>query len=145
MYNKKYLHLPLQFLHGMEFWWYRYVLLIFQHDFCWNFCRNSILADGLYELSFHNCFNLKLNAKELEIKSLKMALAEENYVDGERHYLSNGDMPLPMVYGFCSILFFVATFIWLGVLRQQNQTVSYQFWIIIYDSSLVSRRWWLDI
>ena len=54
-----------------------------------------------------------------------MALAEENYVDGERHYLSNGDMPLPMVYGFCSILFFVATFIWLGVLRQQNQTVSH--------------------
>ena len=87
---------------------------------------NPILADGLYELSFHNCFNLKVDAKELEIKSLKMALAEENYVDGERHYLSNGDMPLPMVYGFYSILFFVATFIWLGVLRQQNQTVSYQ-------------------
>ena len=83
-----------------------------------------ILADGLYELSFHNCFNLNVASKELKIKSLKMALAEVNYVSEERHYLSNGDMPLPMVYGFCSILFFIATFVWLGVLRQQNQTVS---------------------
>lgn len=86
----------------------------------WNF---GDTADGLYELSFHNCFNLNVQSKELKIKSLKMALAEVNYVSGERHYLSNGDMPLPMVYGFCSILFFIATFVWLGVLRQQNQTV----------------------
>jgi len=50
------------------------------------------LAEGLYELTFHNCFNLE--EERLHIKTIKMDLVEKN---GDAHYLSTGEMPLPMV------------------------------------------------
>ena len=46
---------------------------------------------GLYELTFHNCFNL--HEDRISMKEIKMELTEMN---GE-HYLSTGEMPLPMV------------------------------------------------
>ena len=51
----------------------------------------TILAVGLYELSFYNCFNR--HEEQLAIKTLEMNLVEMN---GE-HYLTTGEIPLPMV------------------------------------------------
>lgn len=91
-----------------------------QHIFEWTFSLAWTFdesAVGLYELTFHNCFNREKDI--LDISELKMDLIEMN---GE-HYLSTGEMPLPMVYGFVSVLFFIATFMWLIVLRQQDTVV----------------------
>ena len=119
----------------------------------WNFTTG---ADGLYELTFHNCFNAKedieFHMSQFHLKALvflestksertfwnisfwyiiyvsdflnRLKVIEQNYdANFERHYLSSGDIALPMVYGFCAVLFFLATFIWLGVLRQKDHTV----------------------
>jgi len=89
-------------------------------DMKWNF---GVGADGLYELTFHNCFNLKEQIS-FKMQQLDIKVIEANYdAAGEMHYLSSGDIALPMVYGFCAVLFFLATFIWLAVLRQKDHTV----------------------
>lgn len=95
-------------------------ILDFSFDMTWNFTTG---ADGLYELTFHNCFNAKEDI-EFHMSQFHLKVIEQNYdANFERHYLSSGDIALPMVYGFCAVLFFLATFIWLGVLRQKDHTV----------------------
>lgn len=95
-------------------------IMDFKFEMNWNFTDG---ADGLYELTFHNCFNLKEKIS-FNLKNLDLKVVEANYdVEGEKHYLSSGDIALPMVYGFCAVLFFLATFIWLAVLRQKDHTV----------------------
>jgi hypothetical protein len=107
---------------------------IYQFQITWKFGEQ---AEGLYELTFHNCFNLK-ESSTIKVENMEMHLTEKNFLCNslhpissqfqngtcvEAHYLSSGDMPLPMVYGFCSFLFFLAFLVWLAVLRQKNQEV----------------------
>lgn len=84
---------------------------VFSENFTKNLI-NSIIAVGLYELSFHNCFNR--NNEILAIDTLSMKLVEMN---GE-HYLSTGEIPLPMVNYFpAQIYFLIEMFLglWRGV------------------------------
>lgn len=98
---------------------------IYQFQILWKF---KDTAEGLYELTFRNCFNLK-ESSTIKVANMDMHLTEKNFLynirehKSEAHYLSSGDMPLPMVYGFCSFLFFLAFLVWMAVLRQQNQEV----------------------
>lgn len=90
------------------------IAMKYKFTMTWHFSK--VETNGLYELSFHNCFNRK---RELLPVTIDMHLTEKN---GE-HYLGMGEVQFAMVYGFMAILFLVAGFLWLGILRQKSQTV----------------------
>jgi len=67
---------------------------------------------GLYNLYFHNCFNYKYpDAVKI---NLELHMIEHN----ENTYLSAGEIPLPIIYGFMSAGFFLTACVWTVYLRR---------------------------
>ncbi|XP_077986317.1 protein GPR108-like isoform X2 [Glandiceps talaboti] len=74
--------------------------------------------EGLYNLYFHNCYNLKDNDKKPI--SLKIEIEEVNPND---NYLSAGEIPLPSLFFTMSVIFFLTSCFWLYVLRKYREDV----------------------
>ena len=68
--------------------------------------------DGLYNLYFHNCFNYD-NPDAVKI-NLELHMIEHN----ENTFLSAGEIPLPVMYGFMSAGFFLTACFWAAYLRK---------------------------
>ncbi|XP_070532349.1 protein GPR107-like isoform X2 [Ptychodera flava] len=73
--------------------------------------------EGLYNLYFHNCHNLKEEKVQI---SLSVAIEE---VNTNENYLSAGEIPLPSLFFTMSVLFFVTAWVWLYILRKHKEDV----------------------
>ncbi|XP_054719453.1 protein GPR107-like [Uloborus diversus] len=89
-------------------------------------------AVGLYSLYVHNC---PADDKLPLFINLSIAIVEHN---GE-NYLSAGEMPLPKLYFFMSVIFFVAGCVWISVLRRKRDEVfkiHYLMAVLVFLKSL---------
>ncbi|XP_028410942.1 protein GPR107-like isoform X2 [Dendronephthya gigantea] len=85
---------------------------------------------GLYNTFFHNCHGGIGNSVDMTI-----TVVEEN--DG--NYLSAGDAPLPMVFGFFAVVFSILSCIWFYILRQywsETFKVHYLMFLLVLLKSL---------
>jgi hypothetical protein len=86
----------------------------------------NIAHPGLYALFFYNCKGFADSAAELQpIPVTFTALATLYYLDenGGRNYLSYGERNLPLVFFMFALLFFLAAFVWMKMLMQQQQFI----------------------
>jgi len=75
---------------------------IYSHD-------DKIKKRGFYTLYFVNCNKAKVD--------FELALSQYNiYADGD-NYLSVGDSPLPSIYFFTFVMYFIACIVWMYDLR----------------------------
>lgn len=82
---------------------------------------------GLYNLYFHNCFNYGLeNTHSQVLVDLEMQMIEHN----KNNFLSAGDIPLPLMYGFMSCGFFMASIIWTIYLHKQRVWLYKIHWLM---------------
>ena len=77
--------------------------------------------EGLYSLFFHNCQNFALYGKSFRSTRVDLSLfMEERNFDS---YLSAGEISLPNLYFFLSIIFFMLGVLWASVLRSRQENV----------------------
>nr|XP_006819044.1 PREDICTED: protein GPR107-like [Saccoglossus kowalevskii] len=90
--------------------------------------------EGLYNLYFHNCHNLK--ADEDIPLSLTIKIEERN---PNNNYLSAGEIPLPTLFFTMSVVFFITACFWVYILRKYRDDVfkiHYLMLSLIYLKSL---------
>uniref|UniRef100_H3B815 G protein-coupled receptor 108 n=1 Tax=Latimeria chalumnae TaxID=7897 RepID=H3B815_LATCH len=80
--------------------------------------------EGLYNLNFHNCYNLQ-PGKENAINIL-VEITEKN----PGGYLSAAEMPLPLLYIIMSGFFFTAAMFWVYILLKHRYNVFKIHWLM---------------
>ncbi|XP_073722520.1 protein GPR108-like [Misgurnus anguillicaudatus] len=81
-------------------------------------------SQGLYNLEFHNCHNLKERAQSPY--SLNVKIIEKN----PNGYLSASEIPLPRLYISMAAIFFIAAIIWTYTLLKYRYSVFKIHWLM---------------
>ncbi|KAL7647114.1 UNVERIFIED_CONTAM: hypothetical protein RMT77_002372 [Armadillidium vulgare] len=77
----------------------------------------SKAEEGLYSLSFYNCYNYNPNVQSAVEMILKVEEKNAN------NYLSAGKIPLPALYFMMSLLFFLSACFWFFLLKKSKEPV----------------------
>ncbi|MCL4130154.1 UNVERIFIED_CONTAM: hypothetical protein GTU68_014515, partial [Idotea baltica] len=78
---------------------------------------SSVEEEGLYSLSFHNCYNYHPELKSTVDMTLKVEEKNPN------NYLSAGKIPLPALYFMMSLIFFLSACFWFFILKNSKEPV----------------------
>ncbi|XP_066563914.1 protein GPR108 isoform X2 [Amia ocellicauda] len=82
------------------------------------------MSEGLYNLNFHNCFNMQ-PAKDSPF-NVSVEITERN----PGGYLSASEMPLPLLYIVMSAFFFAAAIFWVYILMKHRFNVFKIHWLM---------------
>ncbi|XP_035262013.1 protein GPR108 [Anguilla anguilla] len=82
------------------------------------------LAEGLYSLNFHSCYNLVPGVSNPY--NLNVEVIEQN----PGGYLSAAEIPLPLLFISMAIVFFVAAMVWVYTLMQHRYSVFKIHWLM---------------
>lgn len=96
-----------------------------QHGDSYNFSFRLMMSassQGLYNLDFHNC----LNVKPLSPYSLHVEITEKN----PNGYLSASEIPLPRLYISMAAIFFIAAVVWTYTLLKYRHSVFKIHWLM---------------
>nr|XP_014342922.1 PREDICTED: protein GPR108 [Latimeria chalumnae] len=94
------------------------------YSFSFHVKIGSKSEEGLYNLNFHNCYNLQ-PGKENAINIL-VEITEKN----PGGYLSAAEMPLPLLYIIMSGFFFTAAMFWVYILLKHRYNVFKIHWLM---------------
>ncbi|XP_018588300.1 protein GPR107 isoform X2 [Scleropages formosus] len=96
------------------------------YSFQFHFNISTDDQQGLYNFYFHNCYNMETPNAELLHFSLDIEIEEKNPTS----YLSAGEIPLPKLYIFMSMFFFLIGTLWVHVLRTRSADVYKIHWLM---------------
>ncbi|XP_036394220.1 protein GPR108 [Megalops cyprinoides] len=82
------------------------------------------LAEGLYNLNFHSCYNMRPAASTPY--SLSVEIIEKN----PGGYLSAAEIPLPLLYISMAAIFFTAAVVWVYTLMKHRYSVFKIHWLM---------------
>ncbi|XP_043914078.1 protein GPR107-like [Protopterus annectens] len=77
---------------------------------------NTFEEEGVYSISFHNCYGRDLKKSQKVSFNLDIHIEEKN----PESYLSAGEIPLPKLYISMSLFFLIAGAVWVHVLRKRR-------------------------
>ncbi|XP_048473921.1 protein GPR107-like [Rhincodon typus] len=86
----------------------------------------SPAEEGLYTLSFHNCYKIPSEKKKAVAFDMTIDITAKN----PRTYLSAGEFPLPVLYLVMSGFFFVAALFWVSLLLKHRSSVFKIHWLM---------------
>ncbi|XP_067829121.1 protein GPR108-like [Heptranchias perlo] len=87
----------------------------------------SAAEEGLYTLSFHNCYKAATIGKESPV-AFDMTI--EIMARNPRNFLSAGEIPLPLLYLVMSGFFFAAALFWVYLLLKHRYSVFKIHWLM---------------
>ncbi|XP_041369140.1 protein GPR107-like isoform X3 [Gigantopelta aegis] len=106
---------------------------VYSANFLVTVTRNE--EEGLYNLIFHNCWNYIKN-REIVV-NLTLEITEDN----NGNFLSAGEIPEPAMFFAFSIAFFIASMVWIIVLKKSGSDVykiHYLMFAVIFVKSISS-------
>ncbi|XP_042200676.1 protein GPR108-like [Callorhinchus milii] len=86
----------------------------------------STKEQGLYTLSFHNCYNAAPGKQGAVVFDMKIDIRARN----PKNFLSAGEMPLPLLYMVMSGFFFTAAVYWVYLLLKYRFSVFKIHWLM---------------
>uniref|UniRef100_UPI00398E43B5 protein GPR108 isoform X2 n=1 Tax=Pristiophorus japonicus TaxID=55135 RepID=UPI00398E43B5 len=86
----------------------------------------SPAEEGLYTLSFHNCYKGAPGIKSPVAFDMTIEIMAQNF----RNYLSAGEIPLPLLYMVMSGFFFTAALFWVYLLLKHRYSVFKIHWLM---------------
>ncbi|XP_041369139.1 protein GPR107-like isoform X2 [Gigantopelta aegis] len=104
---------------------------VYSANFLVTVTRNE--EEGLYNLIFHNCWNYIKN-REIVV-NLTLEITEDN----NGNFLSAGEIPEPAMFFAFSIAFFIASMVWIIVLKKSDvYKIHYLMFAVIFVKSISS-------
>nr|XP_023654497.1 protein GPR107-like [Paramormyrops kingsleyae] len=94
------------------------------YSFQFHFNVSNESQQGLYNFYFHNCYMVDKQQAGPVHFSIDIKIEEKN----PNSYLSAGEIPLPKLYIFMSIFFFLIGVLWVHVLRTHRADVFSRLW-----------------
>ncbi|XP_069039297.1 protein GPR107 isoform X2 [Lepisosteus oculatus] len=111
--NKSDVYLPLLFKDGA-----------YSFQFYFNVSTDG--QQGLYSLYFHNCYSIETKTRGQLKFSIEINIEEKN----PSSFLSAGEIPLPKLYIFMSLLFLLIGALWVHVLCKHRSDVFKIHWLM---------------
>ncbi|XP_072570804.1 protein GPR107 isoform X2 [Paramormyrops kingsleyae] len=96
------------------------------YSFQFHFNVSNESQQGLYNFYFHNCYMVDKQQAGPVHFSIDIKIEEKN----PNSYLSAGEIPLPKLYIFMSIFFFLIGVLWVHVLRTHRADVYKIHWLM---------------
>ncbi|KAL4609361.1 protein GPR107-like isoform X1 [Arapaima gigas] len=96
------------------------------YSFQFHFNVSTDDQQGLYNFYFHNCYSMDPKDPKLLRFSIDIYIEEKN----PSSYLSAGEIPLPKLYIFMSMFFFLLGTLWVHVLRTRSADVYKIHWLM---------------